>query len=137
MGGLLLGNYIDLSHTNWAQVFLILFAGSLCLSAYHLLAAVTLKSSVNIKSLWSRVNGVLISFGGFWIPLYVMQSYSKLLGTLVYLNPCIYLTEGIKGAITGSDQFLPFALCISMLIIFTTLFTGACWFQFKRRTDCL
>ena len=137
VGGLLLPKYIDLSHTNWIHLLLILCAGSFCLSAYHLLAAVTLNRSTNIGSLWSRVNGVLILLGGFWIPLYIMRDYSPILGKIVFLNPCIYLTEGIKRAITGSNQFLPFSLCLPMLLLFTFVFTGLCWYQFKRRVDCL
>ncbi len=137
MGGLLLPNYIDLSHTNWVHVLSLLFAGSMCLSAYHLLAACTLHSSANIGSLWNRVNGVLINLGGFWIPLAVIKSYSSVLGYITYLNPCIYLTDGIKRAITGSAEFLPFWLCFFSLLGFTVLFTGLCWYQFKRRVDCI
>ncbi len=137
MGGLFLQKYIDLSHTNWPHLIALLFAGSMCLSAYHLLAAVTLNRSADIASLWSRMNSVLIAFGGFWIPLYVMRDYSPILGKIVFLNPCIYLTEGIKRAITGSNKFLPFSLCLPMLLLFTFVFTGLCWYQFKRRVDCL
>lgn len=137
MGGLILKNYIDLSQTNWPQLIALLFAGSMCLSAYHLLAAVVLQRSADIGALWSRVNGALLALGGLWVPLWAMQKYSPLLGKLVMLNPCLYISEGAKGAITGSNDYLPFWLCIGMLFAFSTLFTALCWWQFKRRTDCL
>ncbi len=137
MGGLLLPSYIDLSHTNWIQVTALLLAGSMCLSAYHLLAACTLKSSANIGSLWSRLNSVLINLGGFWVPLAIIKSYSPALGSIALFNPCIYITDGIKGAITGSADFIPFWLCIGALTGFCLLFTGLCWYQFKKRVDCL
>ncbi len=137
VGGLILRNYIDLSHTNWPQLVLILFAGSLCLSAYHVLAAVVLKRSTDIGTLWSRANGALMAFGGFWVPLWAMKKYSSVLGKLVFLNPGIYLTEGIKHAITGSNEYLSFWICLPMLFIFTGLLTGAAWIRFKQRTDCL
>lgn len=140
MGRLILGSYIDMGGTNWPQLIALLFAGSMCLSAYHLLAAVLLKRTVDIGALWSRVNGTLLAFGGFWVPLWAIRKYSPFLGKLVYLNPCLYLTEGAKGAIigsTGSHEYLPFWLCIQMLFAFSALFTALCWWQFKRRTDCL
>jgi len=137
MGGLILQNYIDLSHTNWLQLITLLFAGSLCLSAYHLLAAVVLQRPADIGALWSRVNGALLAFGGFWVPLWAIKKYSSVLGTLAYLNPCLYLTEGVKGAITGSSDYVPFWICLPMLFAFSGLFTALCWWQFRRRTDCL
>ena len=137
VAGFLLPSLVDLSNANWLHVALILFAGSLCLSAYHLMAACMLKRSSNISSLWNRANNVLITLGGFWIPWYVMYQYSKTLGYLVYLNPAIYLTEGLKGAVTGNPIFLPFGLCLAMLYLFTVLFTGLCWLSFKRRVDCV
>lgn len=137
MGTLILGSYVDMSNTNWLKLFALLFAGSLCLSAYHLLAAVVIKRAADIGVLWSRVNGTLLALGGFWVPLWAIQKYSRFLGTVVYLNPCLYLTEGAKGAITGSTEYLPFWLCMSMLFTYSGIFTALSWWQFKRRTDCL
>jgi ABC-2 type transport system permease protein len=137
MGKLILGSYVTMNNTNWPQLIALLFAGSMCLSAYHLLAAVVLKRTADIGALWSRVNGALLALGGFWAPLWAIQKYSPLLGKLVLLNPCLYLTEGAKGAITGSTAYLPFWLCMSALLTFTGLFTALCWWQFKRRVDCL
>ncbi len=137
MGKLLLGSYVSMNNTNWPQLFALLFAGSMCLSAYHLLAAVVLKRTADIGALWSRVNGALLALGGFWAPLWAIKKYSPFLGKLVLLNPCLYLTEGAKGAITGSSEYLPFGLCMSALFAFGSLFTILSWWQFKRRTDCL
>jgi ABC-2 type transport system permease protein len=137
MGALILQKYINVSNAHWLQLILVLFAGSLCMSAWHLLAAVVLKRSTDIGTLWSRANGMLMAFGGFWVPLWAMKKYSPFLGKLVYLNPCLYLTEGVKHAITGSSEYLPISVCVSMLLLFTCIITGAAWFRFKQRTDCL
>lgn len=137
MGKLILGSYVDMGHTNWPQLLALLFAGSMCLSAYHLLAAIVLKRTADIGALWSRINSALLVFGGFWVPLWAIEKYSYTLGKLVYLNPCIYLTEGAKGAITGSNAYLPFWLCLSMLFAFSGLFLALSWWKFKQRTDCL
>lgn len=137
MGKLLLPNYLDFDNADWLKIFALLFAGSLCISAYHMLVACALKSSAHIGSLWNRLNSPLLNFGGFWVPLAVIKSYSALFSYAVFLNPFIYLTDGIKNAITGSEQFLPFWFCFGMLWCFTLIFIGLCWWQFKKRTDCI
>lgn len=134
---LILPEYIDVRHTSWPKVIVLLFLGSLCASAYHLLAACVVKKSSNIDSIWSRANIILIDFGGLWIPWLTIYTWSPLVGSLVYLNPLIYLSEGMKGAILGSNEFIGFKICVSMLCFFIVLFTGLCWIAFKRRIDCI
>jgi ABC-type multidrug transport system permease subunit len=133
---LLFRSYIDFSHTIWLKALSIIFLGSFCLSAYFVLAACLLESP-NLRSLWARANRPLMLLGGVWVPWYVVNQYSPLFSYCLYLNPCIYISEGIKGSITGNPLFLPFWLCFSMLIAFTTILTLAAWRAFKRRTDCL
>jgi hypothetical protein len=137
IAGLLIPLQLDLSHAHWAKVVIILFSSSMCLSAYHLLAACALQGSAHIGSLWNRANNVMMTLGGFWIPWYVMNNYSPILGYITYLNPAIYITEGLKGSVTGSPEFLPFELCVTMLWVWFILLTALCWYFFKKRVDCI
>ncbi len=132
---LLLQHNLDTSHTSWPHVMLILYVGSLCCSAYHQYATLVLKYGNQITSLWARVNNTLIIFGGFWIPLHVMQKYSPLFARFILLNPALYITEGLRQAIIGGPEFLPFWRCIGMLLIFSVAFTLLSWYQFKKRVD--
>lgn len=137
MIGLLLSDYVTLEHTSWPKVAALLLLGSLWTSAYHLLAAVVLKSSANISTLWARVNSLIFMLGGFWIPWYVLNQFSPALGYAAYLNPALYMTDGLKGAITANSAFIPFWICISALSGFIILSIGSCYWRFKRRVDCL
>ncbi len=133
---LLFRSNIDFSHIVWFKALTILFLGSFCISAYFVLAASLLESS-NLRSLWARVNRPMMLLGGAWVPWYVVHQYSPIFSYFLYLNPCIYISEGVKGAITGNPLFLPFWLCFSMLIVFAICLTMGAWWAFKRRTDCL
>lgn len=137
VGMILLPNHIDMSNASWFQILILLLIGSFCTSAYHLLAAVTLKRSSDISSLWQRVNSLLMLFGGFWVPWITMYQYSKVLGYCAYLNPLIYISDGLKNAVMPHTIFFPFSLCISMLLFYSVFFTIICWFVFKKRVDCL
>ena len=137
VASLLLHSYLDMSNVSWIKIIILLFFGSFCLSAYHLFAACILESSMSISTLWNRANNILISFGGFWIPWFIIATYSPLLGFLIFANPCIYITDGLKGALSQSELFLSFDKCILMLCFFTIVFTCTCFWAFKRKTDCV
>ncbi len=132
---IVLRNYLDTSNTSWLQLMLILYLGSLCCSAYHQCAILLLKKSNQITSLWARFNHILIMLGGFWAPLHTMNEYSSLLGTIMRFNPLLYVSEGLRQAIVGGNQFLSIAQCASMLILFSLGFTVLCWYIFKKRVD--
>ncbi len=134
MAKLFAGSAIDMSNTSWVSLFGILYLGALCASSYHQLAACIINES-QIVMFWVRVNFILIMFGGFWIPLQTMQDYSPALGYLVRLNPLLYLTEGIRQAIIGGEQFLSLAHCAGALFGFSVVFTILSWYFFKKRVD--
>lgn len=136
MSSLLFGSYVDFSQTAWLKALTIIFLGSFCLSAYFILAA-CLIDSTNLRSLWARVNRPMMLLGGSWVPWYIVHEYSPLFSYLLYLNPCMYISEGVKGAITGNPVFLPFWLCFWMLIVSICALTMGAWWAFKRRTDCI
>lgn len=130
------GNHLDLSNTNWFYVVILLLLGSLICVCYHQLFTCILTRTDQISILWVRINNILIVLGGFWIPLQVMHNYSPIIGTFVYLNPMIYLTDGLRSAILGNDpQFLSFSICAPVLLGFSIASTLLTWHFFKKRVD--
>lgn len=127
-------SFIDLSNIHWPSLFLVLYLGSLCFSAYHKLAA-TIITVKKISMFWSRVNFVLLQLGGFWIPLNVIRSFSPTLGYLIRLNPIVYLSEGLRQSIIGGSRFLPLAQCASALAVLSIIFTLLSFHFFKKRVD--
>lgn len=132
---LLLRSNFSTVNASWLQAALILYIGSLCLSAYHFLVVTIMKDSNNIGSLWMRINIPMNILGGFWVPLHIIQQAVPLLSYLVYLNPLIYLTEGLRSAILGSPEFLSVWICASALSLFALLFTFLGLYFFKKKTD--
>ncbi len=131
---ILLGTRLDLSAISWPALLVTLLVGSLCFASYQLLAACILKSN-QIRTFWSRVNGLFITFGGFWIPLETMAKYSAILGICAQANPVLYVTEGVRQAILKSPLFFSTSYCIVVLLGMSTIFTILSWYFFKKRTD--
>lgn len=127
-------SFIDLTNIHWPSLFLMLYLGALCFSAYHKLAAVIL-SVKKISMFWTRVNYILLILGGFWIPLHVIHQFSPVLGFLVRLNPILYLTEGLRQSIIGGSRFLPLTQCASALFVLSIIFTLLSFHFFKKRVD--
>jgi len=132
---LLLRDGIATSNASWPQTFLMIYAGSLCYAAYHLFAICLMKNTNSIGSFWVRVNLPLMILGGFWTPLYIIRQSSALLGYVAYLNPTIYLTEGLRRALLGDSAFLPVGVCVSALFGFSVIFTLLSFHFFKKKTD--
>jgi len=132
---IILQRSIDTSHTCWPHVFLIMFIGALCLSAYNLMVSCILKSSRQLTSLWMRVNMPLLVLGGLWVPLHIIQSLAPGFRYLFYLNPILYVTEGLRSAILGSPEFLPVWQSSLGLFSLAILFTLLSFYFFKKRVD--
>lgn len=132
---LVLGNKIDTSNTHWPSLFLMLFMGALCTTCYHLMAMCLLPSTRDLRSLWTRGNHVMISFGGLFIPLAVMYAFAHPFGFIFYANPMVYVSDGLRRAVVGGSEFLSLSICVPALAAFSLLFLMISFYLFKRRTD--
>lgn len=132
---LLLRDSFQTTLTSWPQAFLILYLGSLCCAAYHLLAMCIMKGSNSIVTLWMRINIPMFILGGFWVPLHVIHKSFPSLSFLTYFNPIIYITEGLRSAILGTPEFLPVGACALALLGFSVVFTLLTFHFFKKKTD--
>jgi ABC-2 type transport system permease protein len=134
---LFLGSYFITSNASIMGALAVLFAGSFCCAGYHHYATMLMKNTSQLGTLWSRVNHPLISFGGFWVPLYIMSAYAPWFGKLALLNPLIYISEGLRTAIIGGPEFLPLKVCVPALLGFGIVFLAFTWRSFKQRVDPL
>lgn len=132
---LILQSHFNSTHTSWLMLMLILYLSCLCLASYMILVACVLKNSRNLSTFWKRVNIPLLFLGGFLVPWHIINQYSPMIGQIVYLNPFIYMTEGLRRAVIGGSQFFSYSTSISGLLTFTLIFTGASFYFFKKKTD--
>ena len=135
MSKLLLQSALETSHTNWPALFLVLLCGSFCSAAYNMVVILFIPSSRELWSFWNRVQNVLVSLGGFWIPWYITNQFSGLLAKAVLLTPFVYFSEGLRQAIIGGEKFLPLSICLGGMLAFTALFTLVSFVLFKRKVD--
>ncbi len=109
--------------------------GSLFCNAYNTFAFCYLRSTLELSNFWMRFNSPLMTFGGFFIPWFVMYELSPWLGRLVLLNPLLYVTEGLRGAIIGGEHYIPLGYCLLGMLAGTVLFTALAMRLFRGRVD--
>lgn len=132
---LVLGDYFYTEEASWLLIYLFLFLGSFLVCAYHFFIICSLKSSHLIARIWSRYNDPLLIFGGYWIPWYVMNKFSSVLGFVTHANPFLYLTEGLRQAFFHDPKFFSMSICFTMLTFYSVLFTMGTMYCFKKRMD--
>lgn len=132
---ILLGSSFATEHISWPTVFMMLFLAALCCSSYLFLATSLLTRTDQTRQLWMRVNIPMIILGGFWVPWHIMYRFSPYLGKAVLVNPLIYITEGLRQAIIGGNQYLSIGTCVIALLIFSIFFIVCGMYVFKRKVD--
>lgn len=132
---ILLPTYFASVHPTWSALLLVLFCICLCCSAYIMAAMCVIKNSHSIRLFWLRCNWPLLALGGFWIPWATLKEFYAPLAYLCLLNPFTYITEGMRSALIGSDQFIPYQICIIALLLFFCIFTITAFYFFKRKMD--
>jgi ABC-type polysaccharide/polyol phosphate export permease len=132
---LILQGNMDTSATSWPSLLLILALSALVCSSFNVFIACFLTKTSQLSHLWPRCNEPLLMLGGFWVPWFVVWQFSPMLGKLALLNPLLYVTDGVRQAILGGDQFLSIRVASTGLLVFSLIFVAlACCF-FKRRVD--
>ncbi|KIX85521.1 hypothetical protein J120_00930 [candidate division TM6 bacterium JCVI TM6SC1] len=134
---LLLGTQFDTTHAWWPGTFLVLLCSCWFCTSYCMCAMVYMPTTKALTNFWTRVNQPLFTFGGFWIPLATLSSYSPVLGYLSYANPFIYITEGLRRSLLANPNFLNLYICCSFLSLAGIILTILAIYLFKKRLDCV
>ncbi len=132
---LLLGSLLDTTQTSWLKIMSILYLSSLLSCVITIFNCSFLKDSRFFRSFLVRFYGPLIQFGGLFMPYKTMAAFSPFLALALYINPFIYITEGLRGALLGDSAFMPFIWCVIALFLFSGLFTLLAFYFFKKKTD--
>lgn len=133
---LILQNSFDTSQLSIFKLIIIILFSSITAASYVILSILYMKDSHQIGNWWRRMNTPLTMLGGTWVPWATMSKVSSTLGFVTLFNPFIYITEGLRGAILGTNLFIPFYYCLAALTCFTFIFINLAIKKLKKRLDC-
>lgn len=136
LGFLLMSSQLTLANISIFKT-IIMFIVSHCFFGFFALWLASMLKGVDFGMLWTRILGPLFSFGGFWFSWYTLYRVTPTFGYLNLLNPLIYVMDGTRAAVLGQTGYLPFWLCVGMLILFTVFCGWHAVYRLKKRLDCL
>lgn len=131
----ILPGYFSALNVHWIGLLLMVAAASWYCASYIMLGLCIIKKASSIRQFWLRFNWPLVVLGGLWIPFHLLKAHFPILGYMALLDPFTYFTEGVRSALIGSEQFIPFYQCFFALMIFSCIFSIVAAYFYKKKLD--
>lgn len=135
VSALLLGKRLVLYNASIWKIALCLYAGAVLCSTFVVFVICYVQDFRSIRNFWLRVNHPMLQLGGLFIPWYVMNELSPLIGLITLCNPMLYITEGLKHSITGDPRFFSFTYSIAGIAIFSVIFYRLTLYYLRKKID--
>lgn len=134
-GKLALYNTFNFANVSWLRCAIT----ALLANAFFAIFAVAMVAHVGamskMRNIWMRFIWPLWFLGCYQFSWKALYSISALCAYLVLCNPITFVTEGMRGALLGAADFLPWGICCGALCFYITI----CWFyayyKMKRLLD--
>ena len=112
----------NVAHVSWGWFFALLISNSLIYGFFSIFLSSFIENMSKIGSMWIRIIFPLWMLGGFQFTWEMMYAKSSALAYLLLLNPFLYTTEGMRGAILGQAGSLPTWMCFFAGLGFSILY---------------
>lgn len=116
---LLLWNHLHFPYFTLYKFLIIIFVTALFAGFFSLFIIGQTKSLQNIEDVYSGILFPLVCLGCYQFTWKSMAEVSPMLAYLNFLNPIMYMFEGIRSATLDPSLSLPFWACIFALLLYT------------------
>jgi len=137
VGKLLLGNSFALDNVRWIQLITAYIIINLFYGFFTLLIVSYIPDLGALSMVKSRFLFPLWFLGGFQFTWKMLYKVAPDLAYLNLCNPLTYVMDGIRSTVLPPEEYLPFSLCMIMLLFFSWLCGYIGIKKLKRRLDCL
>ena len=137
LGKLLVFNGLDLSLISYWRLLLMYITINLFFGFFALWLAGILKDISSLSSLWLRYIAPMWMFGAYTYSWGAVYQMNHLIGIVSFINPMLYVMEGMRSAMLGPKGYLPFWICFLVLWGFIMACTWHAIRRFKKRLDCV
>lgn len=137
IGKIILGNDLDLSIINWPHFILAFFMLNMFYGFFTLFVTSYVPDLPTLTMVRSRIMFPLWFLGGCQFSWKMLHQVSPTAAYINLCNPIVYIMDGIRSTALPTNEYLPFWLCMGMLVFFSTLFGFLGIRKLKRRLDCI
>lgn len=135
VGKLVLWNAFNITNIAVVPALLVLLVSNLFYGVFALSVVSLVPDMSRMRSVWMRFIFPLWFFGGFQFSWCTMYGLSPRLAYVTLLNPVVYIMESTRGVILGQSGYLPWQLCVSVLLFFIMVLSAFGIKSMKRRLD--
>src|SRR3990167_5698595 len=137
MGKLLLWSNFDLSIISYSRLILIFFLSNLFFGSFALWLSSVIPGISGLNTLWLRYIVPLWMFGTYFFSWETAYTLHPIIGSLLLINPIVYVIEGMRAAALGQAGFLPFLISFLALCGFTLACAMHGIKRLVKRLDCV
>lgn len=130
-----LWNQLDLTQINYFKLLMALISANIFYGSFTIWASSITKNMQTLGSIWARFIFPMWFLGGFQFSWAALYKAIPVIAYINLINPMIYITESIRTAILGQNDYLNFWLCIGAILIFAITFFILGLQNLKKRLD--
>ena len=134
-GKLILYNTVDLTMFSWGKLLVMIPLANIFYSVLTIVMTACVSEAAKVGDAWQRILLPLWFMGCFQFTWHSMHTVFPQCAYIMLANPVVYIMEGVRVAILGQEGHLPWALCVSGLIVGIV----GCWtigyYGMKKRLD--
>ncbi|OQA32825.1 MAG: ABC-2 type transporter [Candidatus Dependentiae bacterium ADurb.Bin331] len=135
VGKLVLWNQLNLATISYPKLLLACMCASLFYGCFALFAASLISGMSKIGRVWARFIFPMWFMGGFQFSWTALHHVLPTVAFMILVNPIIYITESVRTAILGQENYINFWLCLSVLLLCTVGFFALGIRNLKKKLD--
>ncbi len=137
IGKLLLWTHFDLAAISYIRLVAIFLTGSLFFGSFALWLSSVIPGISSLNTLWLRYIVPLWMFGTYFFSWETAYDLSPIIGSVLLINPLVYVIEGMRAACLGQAGYLPYWVSLLALWGFIFACTAHAIKRLKRILDCV
>jgi ABC-2 type transport system permease protein len=137
IGKLLLWTRFDLTAISYVRLIPIFLTGNLFFGSFALWLTSVIPGISSLNTLWARYIIPLWMFGSYFFSWETAYQLNPVIGTLLLINPVVYVIEGMRAAALGQVGYLPYWVSLLVLWGFIFLCTTHAIKRLKKTLDCV
>ena len=135
LGKIIFYNQLMLTQVSWFKFVVIAGLANIFFGIFSIAVTAHVGTITKMRNIWSRFIWPLWFLGCYQFSWKALYALSAPFAYVVLCNPITFITEGVRAALLGQADFLPWELCCVAICFFI----GVCWsyayYKMKRLLD--
>lgn len=137
IGKIILGKDLHLWDINWPCFIFAFFMLNIFYGFFTLFVTSYIPDLSTLTMVRSRIMFPLWFLGGCQFSWKMLYQVNPIAAYINLCNPIVYIMDGIRSTTLPAHEYLPFWLCMAMLVFFSILFGYFGIRKLKLRLDCI